>query len=267
MMSIYLMGSIAVGLVLFTRVECLASRLTGLCLLILAFLSAGKPAFADQTVMAADSAQVDCHASARDLTRISLVDDQFASVSKISSGNPAADFSVVNEPVRGDIYLSVPDGFAKPALSFFGTSKRGYVYKFVCRIQGDQAVQVFVSNPAIGKEQRAAGDLADKAGPQDAAIMLIQAMAQNNEAEGYERRQRSLKPVTVGDLQVQMIAEYRGEDLSGQILRIENLGRTAIALDDKIIAPSNALAISIAQPQLEPGQATTAYLVSRNGRP
>ena len=171
------------------------------------------------------------------------------------------------QPVRGDIYLSVPDGFAKPALSFFGTSKRGYVYKFVCRIQGDQAVQVFVSNPAIAKEQQAQNGGTDKAGPQEAAVMLIQAMAQNNEAEGYERRQRSLKPVTVGDLQVQMIAEYRGENLSGQSLRIENLGKTTVALDDKTIAPSNALAISIAQPQLEPGQVTMAYLVSRNGRP
>src|SRR3546814_6635154 len=88
--------------------------------------------------MASDSSQIDCTASARDLTRISLVEDEFASVSKISTGNPADDFSVVNEPVRGDIYLSVPDGFARPALSFFATSKRGYVYKFVCRIDGEQ---------------------------------------------------------------------------------------------------------------------------------
>src|SRR3546814_14807306 len=63
--------------------------------------------------------------------RISLVEDEFASVSKISTGNPQDDFSVVNEPVRGDIYLSVPEGFARPALSFFATSKRGYVYKIV----------------------------------------------------------------------------------------------------------------------------------------
>src|SRR3546814_7197373 len=77
--------------------------------------------------MAADSSQVDCQASTKDLTRTSLVEDEFASVSKISTGNPMDDFSVVNEPVRGDIYLSVPDGFVRSALSFFATSKRGYV--------------------------------------------------------------------------------------------------------------------------------------------
>src|SRR3546814_4643715 len=33
----------------------------------------------DQTVMASDSSQIDCTASARDLTRISLVEDEFRS--------------------------------------------------------------------------------------------------------------------------------------------------------------------------------------------
>src|SRR3546814_8126714 len=35
---------------------------------------------------------------ASDIARISLVEDEFASVSKISTGHPADDFSVVNEP-------------------------------------------------------------------------------------------------------------------------------------------------------------------------
>lgn len=46
--------------------------------------------------------------------------------------------------------LSLAGGIV--ALSFFATSKRGYVYKFVCKVVGDDAAQVFVSNPAIAKE-------------------------------------------------------------------------------------------------------------------
>ncbi|MGO7251728.1 type-F conjugative transfer system secretin TraK, partial [Rhizobium brockwellii] len=87
------------------RMSCILSRLIGDCLFTLAILFFAQPAWADQTIMAADNAQVDCQASAKDLTRISLVEDEFASVSKISTGNPQDDFSVVNEPVRGDIYL------------------------------------------------------------------------------------------------------------------------------------------------------------------
>nr|WP_255326394.1 type-F conjugative transfer system secretin TraK [Sphingobium sp. EM0848] len=262
-----IIGSAAGGAAFASRPLCLASRLIGLGLIGVAILLLSAPAWADQTIMAADSAQVDCQASAKDLTRISLVEDEFASVSKIASGNPAEDFSVVNEPVRGDIYLSVPDGFAKPALSFFGTSKRGYVYKFVCRIGGDQASQIFVSNPAIAEEKAAQDAPQQKPGPQEAAVELMQAMYANGTTPGYEMRQRSLRPVQVGDLKVQMIAEYRGSDLTGKVLRIENKGTKPVELNEVTVAPSNTIAVSISEPRLEPGKITTAYLISQNGRP
>jgi conjugal transfer pilus assembly protein TraK len=232
-----------------------------------AALLAAAPAQADQTLMATDGAQVDCQASAKDLTRISLVDDEFASVSKISTGDPTQDFSVVNEPVRGDIYLSVPDGFKRTSLSFFGTSKRGYVYKFMCRVVSVDATQLFVSNPEIGrkeKEETARNDAAAP-GPQEQAVELMQAMYVNGSAEGYELRQRSLRPVYVGDLKVQMITEYRGSDLMGRVLRIENRGKTPAMLDETVIAPTDALAVSVANPNLAPGEITTAYLVSQKG--
>jgi conjugal transfer pilus assembly protein TraK len=264
MTTLYACGGVAVGTALLSRIHCLLSRLTGAIIFIAAVLFLSAPARADQTITAADSAQVDCQASAKDLTRISLVEDEFASVSKISTGNPSDDFSVVNEPVRGDIYLSVPEGFGRPALSFFGTSKRGYVYKFVCRIAGDQAAQVFVANPAIAKEKAAeAAPQKAEATPQEAAVELVQAMYANTVADGYEMRQRSLKPVYVGALKVQMIAEYRGSDLTGRILRIENTGPAEADLTERTVAPASALAVSIAEPKLAPGKVTTAYLVSQ----
>ncbi|RYG55585.1 MAG: ABC transporter permease subunit, partial [Alphaproteobacteria bacterium] len=60
-------------------------------------------------------------------------------------------------------------------LSFFGTSKRGYVYKFQCRISGDQAVQVFVSNPAIAKAdavEAGTSKVASVASLEEAAVTL-----------------------------------------------------------------------------------------------
>lgn len=263
-MSVIAMGS--AGAVLLSRHQCQLSRFAGAGLMAAAALVASAPAWADQTVMASDSSQVDCTASARDLTRISLVEDEFASVSKIATGNPTDDFSVVNEPVRGDIYLSVPDGFARPALSFFATSKRGYVYKFVCRIDGDQAVQVFISNPAIANERAAEEKPAASRGRQDAAIELVQAMYTGAIVDGYEMRQRSLTPVNVGPLKVQLVAEYRGADLLGKVLRIENKSDQAIELTESMVAPASALAVSVAEKTLPPGKATTAYLVSQTGR-
>jgi len=268
-MSVYALGSAVTGAVLLSRIYCHLSRMLGAVLVTVSVLLVASPAWADQTVMAADGSQVDCAASAKDLTRISLVEDEFASVSKISTGNPQDDFSVVNEPVRGDIYLSVPEGYGRPALSFFATSKRGYVYKIVCRVAGEQAVQVFISNPAIAKDkagENAAPQAAAASNPQDAAVGLIQAMYSNSVADGYEMRQRALRPVYVGTLKVQMIAEYRGTDLTGRVLRIENNGTAPVTLTEASVAPTSALAVSIAEPQLQPGKVTTAYLVSQTGR-
>jgi conjugal transfer pilus assembly protein TraK len=266
MISIFAIGSAATGATFMTRIYCVGSRATGVGLLALAFLLATEPALADQTIMASDSSQVDCTASAKDLTRISLVEDAFASVSKISTGNPREDFSVVNEPVRGDIYLSVPDGFGRTALSFFATSKRGYVYKFVCRIAGEQASQVFISNPAIANERTSEDPHPEQLAPQDAAVQLIQGMYSNAILDGYEMQQRTLSPVYVGRLKVQMIAEYRGVELTGKVLRIENKGDDPIELTDAMIAPSTALAVSIAESKLSSGKVTTAYLVAQNGK-
>ena len=264
----YLIGSAIAGAALCSRL-CIVSRTTGALLIAASAMGISAPALAlgDQTLMASDGSQVECSASARDLTRISLVEDEFASVSKINTGNPADDFSVVNEPVRGDIYLSVPDGFARPALSFFATSKRGYVYKFICRIAGDQAVQVFISNPAIAKADAAeAGPRGvQQASSQDRAIELVQAMYGGQIVDGYEMRQRSLRPVYVGDLKVQMIAEYRGSEMTGRVLRIENKGTQEATLTEASVAPASSLAVSIAEPRLAPGKVTTAYLVSRTG--
>ena len=130
---------LACGVVLLARPFDIGGRAIGGGLVAVSLLFLARPALADQTLMASDNSRIDCVASARDLTRISLVGDEIASVSKLQTGNPTEDFSVVNEPVRGDIYVSVPEGYSPKLLSFFATSKKGYVYKFACRLVGNEA--------------------------------------------------------------------------------------------------------------------------------
>src|SRR3546814_18688249 len=88
-------------------------------------------------------------------------------------------------------------------------------------------------------------------------------MYSNAVAEGYEMRQRALRPVYVGTLQVQMIAEYRGPELTGKVLRIENKGASEIALTEAMVAPASALAVMMAEGRLAPRKVTTAQLVSQ----
>ena len=136
----------------------------------------------------------------------------------------------------------------------------------MCRIGGDQAAQVFVSNPAIANERAEENGPTEKLGTRDAAVELVQAMYSNAVADGYEMRQRTLRPVYVGTLKVQMIAEYRSTELSGRVLRIENKGPSEVELSEGMVAPASALAVSIAESRLAPGKVTTAYLVSQNAQ-
>lgn len=250
-----------IGSVLLGRLDW-GTKWLGCAMFAASVAALASPAYADQTLMASDNSRIDCIASSRDLTRISLVGDEIASVSKLQTGNPSEDFTVVNEPVRGDIYVSVPDGFTPKSLSFFATSKKGYVYKFACRLEGAEAQQVFVANPAIASDKPGGTDLAAvPATAEEQAVKLVQAMYSSSIPSGYRMRQPVRMPVRVGDLKVQEIAEYRGAELTGQVLRIENRGGKPLVLGDNLIAPTNAVAVTIAEPTLAPGAITTAYIV------
>ena len=72
MMAFYAVGSAAAGTILMSRIYCILSRVAGACLITLAVFLFAQPAWADQTVVAADSAQVDCQASAKDLSLIHI---------------------------------------------------------------------------------------------------------------------------------------------------------------------------------------------------
>jgi conjugal transfer pilus assembly protein TraK len=250
---------IGVGSALVTRWCDLFLRNLGYALILISVFFLVTPAHADQTLMVADNSTVNCKASSKDLTRISLVGDEFASVSKISTGSELDDFSVVNEPLRGDIYLSIPDGFARKSLSFFATTKKGYVYKFACGVEGDEAQQVFLTNAALAQQK--AADWEGQGDPEDLPVRLIQAMVSKSLVEGYQIRQPALVPVTRGAFKVQLISEYSGARLIGKSVRIENVSDKPLILAEAQIDPRGALAVAIEQPNLKPGQATMAYVV------
>jgi conjugal transfer pilus assembly protein TraK len=226
-------------------------------------LASAQPAFADQNLIVADNGTVHCEASLKDLTRISLKDDQFASVSKVQTGNPAEDFQVVNEPSRGDIYLSVATGFARPTISFFGTTRKGYVYKFVCTVTGSDAKQIFVANADIDQPRPVGEHWPANLSTQETAAKLIAAMYAQKPVEGYDITWRALAPVNVGGIKVQMVGQYAGPSLTGKLLKLSNAGTKPVTLSEDQVGPANAIAISIANSKLEAGQETTAFVVVR----
>ena len=220
-------------------------------------------AHADEFRETADNAQVACTVSAHELTRIALIGDQFASVSKISSGTPYNDFAVTNEPLRGDIYLSVPPAFAASKVGFFATTRKGMVYKFSCTIEPIDAQQIFVTNPALAKNDAASWEAQT---PQlTSAVRLIQAMATNATLPGFEVRQMAARPVRVGGLELQLIAQYRGAALAGKAIRIVNRTSKPATLAPRDLESEGAVAVSLGSDVLLPGAATTGFIVNSSG--
>ena len=170
---------------------------------------------------------------------------------------------VTNEPLRGDIYVSVPETFAARSISFFATTKKGFVYKVSCQVEPVPAVQVFITNPAIATNKAAGWE--SETPLETSAVRLIQAMANDRTVEGFEVRQSSALPARVGDLETQLIADYRGSALAGKVIRLANRGRKPLTLAEADLASSQTLAISIAQPTLKSGESTVAFIVGTNG--
>ena len=251
--------AISAGAILAGRPFAIIGRPIGAALIALGVLGLAAPALADQNMMAADNGTIQCIVSAKDLTRISLAGDQFASVSKITTGNPAEDFRIVNEPVRGDIYISVPDGFPRATLSFFGTTRKGFVYKFVCQVRGTEAEQVLITNAAIASER--ARDWEVQSSPEDAAVRLAQAMYRGEVIDGFEMRAAVLEPVMVGRLQVQQVGEYRGAEMTGLVLRVRNTARQTLSLDENMLAARGTFAFMAPVSELPADQEAAVYLI------
>lgn len=221
-------------------------------------------ALADQHLMVADNGSVECAVSQRDLTRLALIGDAFASVSKVGTGQPYNDFSLQHEPVRGDLYLSVPELYAPRTVSFFATTRNGYTYKFQCQVKPIGAEQIFLTNPAIGQAKAARWER--QSPERETAVRLIQAMYGNGTVEGYQIRHPSGGTERFGGLRLRVTSLYEGAALTGRVIEIRNVGREAFTLSESLFASSRSVAVALGQEQLGPGERTVAWLVERRGQ-
>jgi conjugal transfer pilus assembly protein TraK len=204
--------------------------------------------------MVEDNARVECVASQRDLTRISLVGDAFASVSKVqpetrstisrwSTSRRAATSISRSRAGRRRSRSSERRRRASSTSSPAGSSRRG-------------AADLPRQSRRGSRCKSADADEGDQQAPDldETAVRLVQAMAGQKVVPGFRMEKAALVPVRAGDVTVQLLAQYRGLDLTGRVLRIENTGKAATDLSEAQIAPATrSRCRSPAPPRAAPG--------------
>jgi conjugal transfer pilus assembly protein TraK len=221
--------------------------------------SFASPALADQRFAVADNGEVACQLSLRDITRISAVGDAFVTDIKRSASSSAQEYSVANEESRGDLYLSFPDGAKVGRVSFFGITRKNFVYKFDCTVVDLPAQQVFIENAA-------ALDEAPKSSPEsewERLLAIGSAMAEGRPYPGFAVSATAMEPRFFGGLKVQVRTVYEGADLVGKIVDITNVGKSAIALREEELKPPGTVWFSVSDMRVEPGKSVVEYVLTR----
>lgn len=234
-------------------------KLKFLPLLALVGLAAASSVHAQQRYAVADNGEVSCQLSLRDITRISAVGDAFVTDIKRSASNAAQEYSVANEESRGDLYLSFPDGAKVGRISFFGITRKNFVYKFDCSVVDLPAQQVFIENAAALEE-------APKSTPEsewERLLAIGSAMAEGRPYPGFTVSAAPLEPRFFGGLKVQVRTVYEGADLVGKIVDITNVGKSAVTLREEELKPPGTVWFSVSDMHIEPGKSVVEYVLTR----
>jgi len=214
---------------------------------------------ADQFLKAADNATLNGVMSKSEVTRISFTGDDAASIQKIKPTNPMDDFSIVHDPVTGDIYVTLPAGFSSKFVNFFATSKRGFTYKFVLRVSDIPATQIFVQNPVVGSQRAARFER--KQPYRQTLVKIIRAMWNREILPGYEITWRDWHRVQAGPLKYRQIGLYQGRNLVGQTYEVENISGKPVRLSEGLFQTGYILAVSIKERDLAPRSKTSVFVI------
>ena len=195
MTAIYAVGSAAVGTVLMSRISCILSRIIGAFLFTLAilFLRAAGLGRSDDHGGRQRAGRLsgvrqgsDAHQPRRGRVR-ERVEDLEREIHRMTSRSSTSRFAGTSTSERAG---GLRSGRRSPSSE---RRKRGYVYKFICRISAAmQAAQVFVSNPGDregegGRGVAAAGSRQIRRAPRSSSSRRCM---RTSVADGYEMRQR-----------------------------------------------------------------------------
>ncbi|MEL7541370.1 MAG: type-F conjugative transfer system secretin TraK, partial [Pseudomonadota bacterium] len=222
-----------------------------------------SPASAQQLLEATDGQVITGYVSTTGVTRLSFVGDGAASV-QMSQGGDGPGFSIVYEPAKGDLYLTlarVPrPGERASAASFFVTTREGFTYQLELSAREVPSTQISVRNPEITLKAAKARASSD---PKETRIVtLTRAMWSGWTVDGYQIERPFQRERAAGSLRLSVGAVYKGRDLTGRILNVRNSTPGMVSIDEALFMAPGVLSVTLKGPRdLEAGQDAQILIV------
>ena len=223
------------------------------------------PADAQQLLEASDGQVISGYVSATGVTRLSFVGDAAASI-QMGQGGDGPGFSIVHEPAKGDLYLTlVRDprrGERASAASFFVTTREGFTYQVELAAREVPSTQISIRNPEIALKAAQAKTASD---PQEVRIVtLTRAMWSGLTIDGYGIERPYQRERAAGSLRMSVSAVYEGRDLTGRVLTVRNNTPGAVSVDEALFMAPGVLSVTLkGKRTLQSGESAQILIVDQ----
>lgn len=213
-------------------------------------------AFALQEFTAKDGDTIAIKISARELTRIAVVDGRIEKY----WGN-TNDLEVEADKERGEIFIK-PTDFAAPAISFFIRDDAGSTYTVIAQQQNVPSETVLVKPLKTKVAQAINSDL--KSQPfVEKVKRLLKGMALSAPVGGYNYTDTETIVPLWAETKITLLRTYNGSEFSGDIYKLQNLTTEKLILHENEFMDfgANVKAVAIESLELLQNEATLIYIV------
>ncbi|MEL7042493.1 MAG: type-F conjugative transfer system secretin TraK [Pseudomonadota bacterium] len=223
------------------------------------------PAEAQQLLEASDGEVISGYVSATGVTRLSFIGDAAASV-QMGQGGDGPGFSIVHEPAKGDLYLTLTRdprrGERASAASFFVTTREGFTYQVELAAREVPSTQISIRNPEI--TLRAAQARAASTPQETRIVSLTRAMWSGLTVDGYRIERPYQRERAAGSLRLSVSAVYEGHDLTGRVLNVRNTTPGAVSVDEAVFMAPGVLSVTLKGSRtLQSGETAQILIVDR----
>lgn len=203
-----------------------------------------------------DNQSVSAKISARELTRIFVMNDRIQSVRGIEGA-----YEITKDEVQGYIYIKPSPFFQAKSFNIFITTEQGHTYTLLLNPLDIPAENIALKSLTSSKLLAARWEMSSDY--EKTLIHLIHSMTNEQNPEGYAviNLGKTKPRLFTSGLSKQLLTLYRGNHLQGEVWKIKNMRRKLISLSPQQFYQTGTRAIALEDETLSSGEETILYRV------